>query len=113
MQPGLEYLASPVDVIDLLLFEKTDDALLRFRRGHMVEPVGLRFDILRSDNLNLVAALNRCKNRFDFMVDLRPDGTVTDIGMNVVGKIQGRRSLRQCPGFAFGCKNNNFVGVKA
>ena len=57
MQPGLEYLASPVDVIDLLLFEKTDDALLRFRRGHMIEPVGLRFDILRSDNLNLVAAL--------------------------------------------------------
>lgn len=61
MQQGLEYLASPVDVIDLLLFEKTDDALLRFRRGHMVEPVGLRFDILRSDNLNLVAALDRCK----------------------------------------------------
>ena len=47
------------------------------------------------------------------MVDLRPDGTVTDIGMNVVGKIQGRRSLRQRPGFAFGCKNNDFVGVKA
>ena len=51
----------------------------------MIQPIRLGPYILRGNDLNLITTLDRSKDRLYLMIDLGPNCTISDIGMNIRG----------------------------
>ena len=96
----LEHLYASLDVVLLLALEEAFDGLLGLARGYRVQPLGLGTGIVGRDDFDLVAAVELRSQRFDLVVDLRSDGVVADLGVNLVGEINAvapKGSLRASP----------------
>ena len=60
-----------------------------------VQPVAAGVGLLLGDDFNLVAHLQLIGERHNTPADFRPDAAVADIAVNMVGKIERRRTRRQ------------------
>ena len=83
-------------------------ACLALPRGYRVQPLGLGTGIVGRDDFDLVAAVELRSQRFDLVVDLRSDGVVADLGVNLVGEIQCGGAEGQFAGLTLRCKHHDF-----
>lgn len=104
----LEHLYASLDVVLLLALEEALDGLLGLACGYRVQPLGLGTGIVGRDDFDLVAAVELRSQRFDLVVDLRSDGVVADLGVNLVGEIQCGGAEGQFAGLTLRGKHHDF-----
>ena len=66
-----------------------------FTAAHKADPLRIRFSVRRCDDLDHVAVLQRRGQWLLLPINAAADGLVADIGVNLIGKINRARALRQ------------------
>jgi len=96
-RPGEHVAAGLRRLVAPLAREPLPNLVARPRGLHELQPVALGVGVLvgGGDHLDRVAVVQRRVKRHQPTVDLRAHGLVADVGVNRVGEVDGRRSLRE------------------
>ena len=105
-----EVFAEDDGVVAVEVFDVLADGAARAAGNGEIQPCRIGLGVFGSDDFDGVAGFEFGAQGHHGVVDTRGDGFVTDVGVNGVGEVYGRRSFRQGEDFAFGCQDIDFVG---
>ena len=108
----LQQLHASLDIILSLTLHEALDRLLRLGRSDNIEPLGLGSCIVCRDDLDLVATLNLGCDWFQLVVNFGSDGTVTNLRVDVISKVERGRSIRHLARFTLWCKHHNLCHIQ-
>ena len=84
----------------------------RFCRHHKFQPFFLRSLFIAGQNFHLIATIQFLAHGYKLMIYFRSDTGVSDLGVNVIGKIKGGSAFRQCPHKTFRSEYPDFFCKK-
>src|SRR5919112_341961 len=111
LEQGQDLLPSQAQVVFTVgLVEELPDLVPRASALDHGQPVAAGTRVLARDDLDPVTRDELGVEGDDTVVDLRPDGTVADLGVYVVGEVYGRRGAGKANHITVGRKDEDLIG---